>query len=45
MAMQPYVPPPVPQGASPELRRYLEEQLAALALLVNHLLQYNEDNP
>ena len=45
MALQQYVPPPVPAGASPELRRFLEEELAAIALLINHLLQYNEDNP
>ena len=43
--MQPYVPPPVPSNVSPEVRAYLEEQLAAIALLINHLLQYNEDNP
>lgn len=45
MAMQPYVPPPVPNNVAPEVRRYLEEQLAEIALLINHLLQYNEDNP
>ena len=43
--MQPYEPPPVPQEVSPEMRRFLEEQLAEIALLINHLLQYNEDNP
>ena len=43
--MQPYIPPPVPQGISPELRRFLEEELAQIALLINYLLQYNEDNP
>lgn len=43
--MEPYVPPTVPQEASPELRRFLEEEFAAIALLINHLIQYNEDNP
>ena len=45
MAMEKYSPPPVPVQVSPELRRYLDEQLALIALLINHLLQYNEDNP
>lgn len=43
--MEPYVPPPVPQSLSPEARRFLEEELAAIALIINHLIQYNEDNP
>jgi len=43
--MEPYVPPPVPQSLSPEVRRFLEEELARIALIINHLLQYNEDNP
>ena len=43
--MEPYVPPPVPQSPSPEVRRFLEEELARIALIINHLLQYNEDNP
>lgn len=43
--MQPYEPPPIPAEASEELRRFLEEELAAIALILNHLLQYNEDNP
>lgn len=43
--MEPYVPPPVPNNVSPEIKRYLEEQLEAIALIINHLIQYNEDNP
>lgn len=43
--MQPYEPPPVPDSVSPEVRRFLEEELARIALILNHLLQYNEDNP
>ena len=43
--MDPYVPPPVPDAISPEVRRFLEEQLDAIALIINHLIQYNEDNP
>jgi hypothetical protein len=43
--LEPYVPPPVPQGVSPEVRRYLEEQLERIALIINALIQYNEDNP
>ena len=43
--LDPYVPPPVPESTSPEVRRYLEEELTRIALLINHLLQYNEDNP
>jgi len=43
--MEPYTPPPVPENVSPEIRRYLEEQFEAIALIINHLLQYNEDNP
>jgi hypothetical protein len=45
MALQPYQPPPVPDKISPELRRFLEEELASIAEIINHLLQYNEDNP
>lgn len=40
-----YTPPPVPKEASPELRRFLEEEFARIAYLINELLQYNEDNP
>ncbi len=43
--MDRYVPPPIPKETSAELRRFLEEEFAAIALLINHLLQYNEDNP
>jgi len=43
--MDPYVPPPVPKDVSPEVRRFLDEELARIALIINHLLQYNEDNP
>ena len=43
--LEPYVPPPVPAGMSPEVRRYLDEELAKIALIINHLLQYNEDVP
>lgn len=43
--LEPYVPPPVPESASPEVRRFLDEELARIALILNHLLQYNEDNP
>jgi hypothetical protein len=43
--MEPYVPPPVPQNIAPEVRRFLEDELARIALIINHLLQYNEDNP
>jgi hypothetical protein len=43
--LEPYIPPPVPQGVSPEVRRFLEEELARIALILNHLIQYNEDNP
>ncbi len=42
---EPYVPTPVPKSLSPEAQRFLEEELARIALLINHLLQYNEDNP
>lgn len=45
MAYEPYVPPPVPASASPELRRFIEEELAKIALILNELMQYNEDNP
>ena len=45
MAYQPYVPPPVPAAVSPEMRRYLEEELERIAEILNALLQYNEDNP
>ena len=43
--LQPYVPPPVPENIAPEVRRFLEEELDAIAIIINHLLQYNEDNP
>lgn len=43
--MEKYVPMPVPAELSPELRQYLEDELATIALLINHLLQYNEDVP
>jgi len=43
--LEPYVPPSVPESASPEVRRFLEEELARIAEYINHLLQYNEDNP
>ncbi len=43
--MEPYVPPPVPTNLPPEVQRFLEEELARIALIINHLLQYNEDNP
>lgn len=43
--MEPYTPPPVPDNIAPEVRRFLEEELARIALIINHLLQYNEDNP
>lgn len=43
--LEPYVPPPVPESISPEMRRYLDEELARIALILNHLLQYNEDTP
>lgn len=43
--LDPYVPPPVPEGVSPEVRRFLEEELARIALILNHLIQYNEDVP
>lgn len=43
--LEPYVPPPVPQSISPEVRRFLEEEFAKIALIINELLQYNEDNP
>ncbi len=43
--LEPYAPPPVPENIAPELRRFLEEELAKLALIINHLIQYNEDNP
>lgn len=45
MALEPYVPPPVPGNVSPEIRRYLEEELARIAEIINSLIQYNEDNP
>lgn len=45
MAMEPYVPPPVPGKVAPEIRRYLEEELARIAEIINALIQYNEDNP
>lgn len=43
--MQPYVPAPVPEQLSADARRFLEDELARIALIINHLLQYNEDNP
>ena len=43
--MEPYEPPPIPDNIHPELKRFLEEELARIALILNHLLQYNEDNP
>lgn len=42
---EPYVPPPVPESVSPELRRFLEEEFATIAERINALEQYNEDNP
>lgn len=43
--MERYQPPPIPKECSPELRRFLEDEFALLAYWINHLLQYNEDNP
>ena len=43
--LEPYVPPTVPPGVSEDVRRFLDEELAKIALIINHLLQYNEDNP
>lgn len=43
--VEPYEPPPVPPGINEDVRRFLEEELATIALLINHLIQYNEDNP
>ena len=43
--LEQYQPRPVPKEASEELRTFLEDELAAIALLLAHLLQYNEDNP
>lgn len=43
--LEPYVPPPVPDSLSAEAKRFLEEELAKIAFIINHLLQYNEDNP
>ena len=43
--LEPYAPPPVPQSLSPEAQRYLDEELAKIAVILNHLLQYNEDTP
>ena len=43
--IEPYVPPPVPASVSPEIRRFLEEEFAKIALIINALIQYNEDNP
>ena len=45
MALENYEPRPVPESASEELRTFLEEELQSIALILNHLLQYNEDNP
>ncbi len=45
MTVEVYVPPPVPRECSDELRRFLEEEFATMALLINQLLQYNEDTP
>jgi hypothetical protein len=43
--VDPYEPLPVPDRISPEVKAYLEDELARIALIINHLLQYNEDNP
>ncbi len=43
--LEPDAPPAVPENIASELRRFLEEELAKLALIINHLIQYNEDNP
>lgn len=45
MALEPYVPPPVPDQVNPDVRRYLEEELTRIAEIINALIQYNEDNP
>lgn len=45
MAYEAYEPPPVPRECSDELRRFLDEELARIALILNELKQYNEDNP
>ncbi len=43
--LEPYAPPHVPESSSPELRRFIEEEFTRIAEYINHLLQYNEDNP
>lgn len=40
-----YEPRPVPEQVSPEIRAFLEEELAQIAYWINELVQYNEDNP
>ena len=44
-APEPYEPLPVPDEISQEVRRYLENELASVAYIINWLLQYNVDNP
>ena len=39
MTMAPYVPPPVPHNLNPDVRRFLEEEIAALALRINELVE------
>lgn len=40
-----YEPPPMPDQLPPDVRAFLEDQLAQIAYWINTLLQYNEDNP
>lgn len=35
--MEPYAPPPIPASASPEIRRFLEEEFARIAYFINNL--------
>lgn len=40
-----YEPTPVPDSVSPEVKAWLEDQMAQIAYWINELLKYNEDNP
>lgn len=45
MADENYEPRAIPVEASPELRTFLEDELAQIAYWINLLIEYNENNP